>query len=252
MESPYQTGTQVVDSSPRVYLKFAGRSKERGLTLVPLRLYFTDRGIAKCVMGLCKGKKLHDKRETIKRMTRNVKFKEQFTEKRKADKTWLGIFRICRRIEALYTKRTSFTQLRTPEDVRNHRSQKIVSRTSGNQISILDVPIFSMKAAEQVVLRGESGCGKTTLLHTISGLLDCDSGSIKLDGIELTKYSEAARDRIRADKLGYVFQTFNLLPAFTALENVKLGMTFAKDNSLGKGHRTVKPCWPKGSDALSA
>jgi putative ABC transport system ATP-binding protein len=59
-------------------------------------------------------------------------------------------------------------------------------------------------------------------------LLDCDAGSIKLDGIELTKYSEAARDRIRADKLGYVFQTFNLLPAFTALENVKLGMTFAR------------------------
>lgn len=48
-------------------LKFAGRSKERGLTLVPLRVYFTERGIAKCVMGLCKGKKLHDKRETLKK-----------------------------------------------------------------------------------------------------------------------------------------------------------------------------------------
>jgi SsrA-binding protein len=51
----------------REFLKFAGRSKERGLTLVPLRLYFTDRGVAKCVMGLCKGKKLHDKRETMKK-----------------------------------------------------------------------------------------------------------------------------------------------------------------------------------------
>jgi putative ABC transport system ATP-binding protein len=69
-----------------------------------------------------------------------------------------------------------------------------------------------------------------------------------LDGIEITKYSEAARDRIRANKLGYVFQTFNLLPAFSALENVLLGMTFAsgrysvaraKDllGRVGLGHR---------------
>ncbi|EMI56081.1 MULTISPECIES: SsrA-binding protein SmpB [Rhodopirellula] len=47
--------------------KFAGRAHERGLTLIPLRVYFNDRGIAKCVMGLVKGKKLHDKRETIKK-----------------------------------------------------------------------------------------------------------------------------------------------------------------------------------------
>lgn len=47
--------------------KFAGRAHERGLTLVPLRMYFNDRGLAKCVMGLVKGKKLHDKRESIKK-----------------------------------------------------------------------------------------------------------------------------------------------------------------------------------------
>lgn len=51
----------------REFDKFAGRAHERGLTLVPLRVYFNDRGIAKCVMGLVKGKKLHDKRETLKR-----------------------------------------------------------------------------------------------------------------------------------------------------------------------------------------
>jgi ABC-type lipoprotein export system ATPase subunit len=79
-----------------------------------------------------------------------------------------------------------------------------------------------------VVLRGESGGGKTTLLHIISGIVSADSGSIRLDGKELTKFSESTRDQIRADKMGYVFQTFNLLPAFTALENVKLGMTFAR------------------------
>ncbi len=51
----------------REFDKFAGRAHERGLTLVPLRVYFNDRGIAKCVMGLVKGKKLHDKRETLKK-----------------------------------------------------------------------------------------------------------------------------------------------------------------------------------------
>ena len=51
----------------REFQKFAGRAHERGLTLVPLRVYFNERGIAKCVMGLVKGKKLHDKRETLKK-----------------------------------------------------------------------------------------------------------------------------------------------------------------------------------------
>lgn len=51
----------------REFDKFAGRAHERGLTLVPLRVYFNNRGLAKCVMGLVKGKKLHDKRETLKK-----------------------------------------------------------------------------------------------------------------------------------------------------------------------------------------
>lgn len=51
----------------REFKKFGGRALERGLTLIPLRVYFNDRGIAKCVMGLVKGKKLHDKRETLKK-----------------------------------------------------------------------------------------------------------------------------------------------------------------------------------------
>jgi len=106
--------------------------------------------------------------------------------------------------------------------------QKSYSEPSGKLLQILDVPQLDIAQGEQVVLRGESGGGKTTLLHIISGIVSADSGSIRLDGMELTKFSESTRDRIRADKMGYVFQTFNLLPAFTALENVRLGMTFAK------------------------
>ncbi len=111
-------------------------------------------------------------------------------------------------------------------EIRNLK--KSYAEPSGNRLLILDIPQLDIGEGEQVVLRGESGGGKTTLLHIISGIVAADSGSIKLDGTELTKFSEPTRDRIRADKMGYVFQTFNLLPAFTALENVRLGMTFAK------------------------
>jgi ABC-type lipoprotein export system ATPase subunit len=96
------------------------------------------------------------------------------------------------------------------------------------QVPILDIPSFTIEDGEQVVLIGPSGCGKTTMLHTIAGITKPDSGKVFLDDIELTRFSEAARDRIRADKLGYVFQTFNLLPGFSSLENVVLGMTFAR------------------------
>ena len=51
----------------REYLRFAGRAQEKGLTLVPVRMYFNERGIAKVVLGLCRGKQMHDKRETIKK-----------------------------------------------------------------------------------------------------------------------------------------------------------------------------------------
>ena len=93
---------------------------------------------------------------------------------------------------------------------------------------ILDVPSYFVGAGEQAVMVVPSGCGKTTLLHIISGITSPDNGTVEIDGINLSRFSESGRDRIRADKLGYVFQTFNLLPGFSALENVLLGMTFAR------------------------
>ena len=103
---------------------------------------------------------------------------------------------------------------------------KSFDQPDGGKLTVLDVPSFKIADGEQVVLIGDSGGGKTTLLHLISGLLSPDSGTIQVAGLELTKLSEQGRDRFRASTVGYVFQTFNLLPAFTALENVRLGMTF--------------------------
>lgn len=99
---------------------------------------------------------------------------------------------------------------------------------NGHVLPILDIPSFRVDAAEQMVLLGQSGCGKSTLLHVISGISSADSGTVQLDGHDMASLSEAGRDRYRAAKLGYVFQTFNLLAAFTAFENVLLGMTFAR------------------------
>ncbi|RMG02995.1 MAG: ABC transporter ATP-binding protein [Planctomycetota bacterium] len=118
----------------------------------------------------------------------------------------------------------------------------------GGELPILDIPEFRVEAGEQVVIVGESGCGKTTLLHVIAGISRPNEGQVRIDGWDITLLSEAECDRFRAEHLGYVFQTFNLLPGFTALENVMLGMSFAKGRTdvdwakhllerVGLGHR---------------
>jgi ABC-type lipoprotein export system ATPase subunit len=83
-----------------------------------------------------------------------------------------------------------------------------------------------MTAGQEVALRGESGSGKTTFLNLIAGILRADAGEIRIDGEMMTGLAEPGRDQVRARKLGYVFQTFNLLQGFTCLENVLLGMKF--------------------------
>ena len=108
---------------------------------------------------------------------------------------------------------------------------KTFQQPDGGSLTVLDLPHFHIDAGEQLALIGQSGGGKTTLLHLIAGLLVPDRGSIEVDGIELTKLSEQGRDRFRASAIGYVFQTFNLLPAFSAIENVRLGMTFGQSGA---------------------
>jgi len=131
--------------------------------------------------------------------------------------------------------------------------KKSFLQPDGSELRILDVPEFAVGAGEQVVVVGRSGCGKTTLLHVIAGISRPTSGRVRIDGWDMALLEEAEVDRFRAERIGYVFQTFNLLPGFSALENVLLGMTFGKLraerdrarqllNRVGLGHRlTHKP-----------
>jgi putative ABC transport system ATP-binding protein len=99
---------------------------------------------------------------------------------------------------------------------------------AGGRVEVLRIPSLELGAGRQAALRGESGLGKTTLLHLIAGILEPDSGAIIVGGAPLTGLAEAQRDRLRAQRLGYIFQTFNLLQGLTALENVVLGLAFGK------------------------
>src|SRR5687768_3697037 len=96
--------------------------------------------------------------------------------------------------------------------------KKSYREPSGSRLEILDVPHLSLAAGEQVVIRGRSGGGKTTLLNAIAGLTTVDQGKILVNGTDVTRLPEAVRDRFRSRNIGFVFQTFNLLAGFTALE----------------------------------
>ena len=98
----------------------------------------------------------------------------------------------------------------------------------GGALQVLDVEHLEVPAGDCTVIRGRSGSGKTTLLNLIAGVSVPTGGTIVVHGTEITALPEARRDRFRAERIGYVFQAFNLLPAFSALENVVLAMMFAR------------------------
>ncbi|MBS0264017.1 MAG: ABC transporter ATP-binding protein [Planctomycetes bacterium] len=105
--------------------------------------------------------------------------------------------------------------------------RKSYREPDGRALPVLNIAEFTVQSGEQVALLGPSGGGKTTLLNVISGITLPDSGAVLIDNIDLARLHEVRRDRFRAQKIGFVFQTFNLLQAFSALENVLLGMSFS-------------------------
>jgi putative ABC transport system ATP-binding protein len=105
-----------------------------------------------------------------------------------------------------------------------HRITKIVSTHAGTaeELVILDSIDLEINAGESVAVVGASGSGKTTLLGILAGLDTPTSGTVALDGHELTELSEEQRARLRGELVGFVFQSFQLLGSLTALENVML------------------------------
>ena len=97
----------------------------------------------------------------------------------------------------------------------------------GHQITILDDVTVSIPDKQRVAIVGPSGSGKSTLLGLIAGLDRPTSGSIKLDGVEISTMRESALARYRRDHIGYIFQSFHLIPTLTALENVLVPLELA-------------------------
>ncbi|WP_127585634.1 ABC transporter ATP-binding protein [Paenibacillus koleovorans] len=94
-------------------------------------------------------------------------------------------------------------------------------------VPVLDMDSFYMGEQEQVALIGPSGSGKSTLLNIIAGIVRPTAGTITFRGHHIERLTEPQLDRFRAQHIGYVFQSYNLLPGFTALENVLVAMRFS-------------------------
>ncbi|MFW5748237.1 MAG: ABC transporter ATP-binding protein [Chloroflexota bacterium] len=96
---------------------------------------------------------------------------------------------------------------------------------------------FEIQRGEFLGIVGPSGSGKSTLLGLISGLDVPTSGSVEVDGVDITRVSERRLTRIRNEKIGFVFQSFNLIPTLTALENVALPVQFAANRQFNPNKR---------------
>lgn len=99
--------------------------------------------------------------------------------------------------------------------------RKIYRTGSVEVTALLDLDL-AVRHGEMVAVMGPSGSGKTTLLNCLSGLDDIDAGRVEVDGHDLFAMSDAARTEHRAHTMGFVFQAFNLIPVFSAVENVEL------------------------------
>jgi len=94
--------------------------------------------------------------------------------------------------------------------------------------ALLDIPSFDLGASERLFLRGPSGSGKSTLLGLVAGVLEPQSGTVEVLGEDMAALSGPRRDALRADRLGVIFQMFNLVPYLSVIQNVTLPCRFSR------------------------
>ena len=103
-----------------------------------------------------------------------------------------------------------------------------------SQVKALDGVTFDVYKGEMLVLLGNSGCGKSTLLNIIGGMDSPTEGQVLLNGEDITGYKDKQLTQYRKEKIGFIFQFYNLLPDLTALENVRMSLPKKDENHLGE------------------
>ena len=116
-----------------------------------------------------------------------------------------------------------------PEAVLHSQSLSRTYRSGGRDLTVLKDITFSLEAGGFLAILGPSGSGKTTLLGLLAGLDRPSAGSVYLDGQELGSLTEDQRARLRGEKIGFVFQAFQLIPTLTAQENIQVPLELRGD-----------------------
>jgi putative ABC transport system ATP-binding protein len=107
---------------------------------------------------------------------------------------------------------------------------------TGGRLEVLKDVSLTLESGDVLRLAGASGSGKTTFMNIVSALIQPDSGSVLFNGTDVTRLGESGKDRYRAENVGYIFQTFNLLSPYSVIENVYAPLAFA--GKLGDDYRS--------------
>jgi putative ABC transport system ATP-binding protein len=132
---------------------------------------------------------------------------------------------------------------RTCEPILVARGVLKTYRTGAESVDALKGIDLAIESGQFVSVMGPSGSGKTTLLNCLSGLDDIDGGKVLVGGEDISAMSDARRTKHRASSMGFIFQSFNLIPVFTATENVELPLLLAGNparEARAAAHRTLE------------